>query len=126
MERKKRMTAAVKEAAITEYLKGGVTYDKVGKKYGVDLGTVRYWVLKYYELQKKCNPEFIPPKKHQRLLKPEVIQQREQEALPKETKLLQEELRKSRLHNKLLESMIEIAEQQLGIEIRKKSGTKRS
>ena|SRR5579871_1443118 len=123
---KKRTTSAVKEAAITDYLKGGVTYDDLGKKYGVTLEAVRHWVLKYYELQKKCNPDFIPPKKYQRLLKPEVIQQGEQEVLPKETKLLQEELRKARLRNELLEAMIKIAEQQLGIEIRKKSGTRRS
>jgi hypothetical protein len=40
-------------------------------------------------------------------------------------KLLQEELRKSKLHVELLNTMIDIAEDQLKISIRKKSGTKR-
>jgi len=38
---------------------------------------------------------------------------------------LQEELRKSKLHVELLNTMIDIAEDQLKISIRKKSGTKR-
>ena len=46
------------------------------------------------------------------------------ELLPTEVKLLQEELRKAKLHNELLTTMIDIAEKQLNISIRKKSGTK--
>jgi hypothetical protein len=49
----------------------------------------------------------------------------QQEQLPTEVKLLQEELRKAKLHNKLLNAIIDIAEEQLKIDIRKKSGTKR-
>jgi hypothetical protein len=40
-------------------------------------------------------------------------------------KQLQEDLRKARLHNELLNAIIDIAEKELKIEIRKKSGTKR-
>lgn len=47
------------------------------------------------------------------------------EILPSDVKQLQEELRKARLHNKLLNAMIDIAEEQLNVDIRKKSGTKR-
>ncbi len=46
------------------------------------------------------------------------------EELPIDVKQLQEELRKVKLHNKLLNAMIDIAEDQLKIDIRKKSGTK--
>jgi hypothetical protein len=46
------------------------------------------------------------------------------EQLPSEVKLLQEELRQSKLHNELLTTMIDIAEKQLNISIRKKFGTK--
>jgi len=42
----------------------------------------------------------------------------------KKVKQLQEELRKAKLHNKLLNAIIDIAEEQLKIDIRKKSGTK--
>ena len=47
------------------------------------------------------------------------------EPLPSDVQQLQEELRKARLHNKLLNAMIDIAEEQLNIDIRKKSGTRR-
>ena len=46
------------------------------------------------------------------------------EELPTDVKQLQEELRKAKLHNKLLNAIIDIAEDQLKIDIRKKSGTK--
>lgn len=46
------------------------------------------------------------------------------EELSTDVKLLQEELRKAKLHNKLLNAIIDIAEGQLKIDIRKKSGTK--
>jgi hypothetical protein len=49
----------------------------------------------------------------------------EEPPLSNEVKLLQQELRKAQLHNKLLNAMIDIAEDQLKIDIRKKSGTKR-
>jgi len=53
-------------------------------------------------------------------------QKKEEEApLSNEVKQLQQELRKAQLHNKLLNAMIDIAEDQLKIDIRKKSGTKR-
>jgi UDP-glucose 6-dehydrogenase len=46
------------------------------------------------------------------------------EELPTDVKQLREELRKAKLHNKLLNAIIDIAEEQLKIDIRKKSGTK--
>jgi hypothetical protein len=50
----------------------------------------------------------------------------ESEPLPAEVKALQRELRKAQLHNKLLNTMIALAEEQLGIPIRKKFGAKQS
>jgi DNA-directed RNA polymerase subunit K/omega len=46
------------------------------------------------------------------------------EVLPTEIIELQKQLARERLHNKLLIAMIEIAEQELKIPIRKKYGTK--
>ncbi len=47
-----------------------------------------------------------------------------QEALPTDVKKLQAELRKARLLNEVLTEVINIAEEELGLPIRKKSGTK--
>jgi hypothetical protein len=46
------------------------------------------------------------------------------EALPTDVKQLQSELRKARLLNEVLTEVINIAEEELGLPIRKKSGTK--
>ena len=48
------------------------------------------------------------------------------EELPDDVALLKEMLRKERLKNELLNNIIDIADQELGINIRKKSGTRRS
>ena len=44
--------------------------------------------------------------------------------MPNDVRRLQRELYEARLHAKLLETMIEIAEEEMGIAIRKKSGAK--
>jgi transposase-like protein len=100
------------EAIIAEYLVGESSYRKLGIKYGVDFRNVHSWVMKY---------QGRSPKPTMKLK-----QKKEEEApLSNEVKQLQQELRKAQLHNKLLNAMIDIAEDQLKIDIRKKSGTKR-
>jgi hypothetical protein len=47
-----------------------------------------------------------------------------QDNLPAYVKHLREELRKAKLHSRLLNAMINIAEEQLNIDIRKMSGTR--
>lgn len=47
-------------------------------------------------------------------------------ALPEDVAQLKELLRKERLKNELLNNIIDIADQELGTNIRKKSGTRRS
>lgn len=101
-----------KEAIIAEYLTGASSYRKLGIKYGIDFRIVHSWVMKYQGKNKKYTPK---PKQ----------QKVEETPLSNEVKQLQRELRKAQLHNKLLNAMIDIAEQQLHIDIRKKSGTKR-
>lgn len=101
-----------REAIIAEYLTGGTTYRKLGAKYGIDFRRVHSWVMKY---QGKSVRKEKPQKQVARL---------ENEELPTDVKQLQKELRKANLHNKLLNAIIDIAEEQLKIDIRKKSGTK--
>jgi transposase-like protein len=50
----------------------------------------------------------------------------EDESLPDDVKALKEALRKERLKNELLNTVIDIASKELGIDIRKKSGTRQS
>jgi transposase-like protein len=101
-----------KEAIIAEYLVGETTYRKLESKYGIDFRVIHSWVMKYQGKNQK--PSIVA--------KPKEV---EETALPTDVKRLQAELRKAQLHNKLLNAMIDIAEDQLKIDIRKKSGTKR-
>ena len=104
-----------KEAIIAEYLRGDTTYRKLAEKYGVDFRIIHSWVTRY-------KGKALAVKKIKKIGPPKQPDQKEQ--LPADIKQLQEELRKARLHNKLLNAMIDIAEDQLKIDIRKKSGTK--
>jgi transposase-like protein len=110
--RKTEKTVQEQEAIIAEYLLGETTYRKLGAKYGVDFRRVHSWVTKF---QGKPVSKIKPKNK---------TEDNPKEELPTDVKQLREELRKAKLHNKLLNAIIDIAEEQLKIDIRKKSGTK--
>jgi len=112
--KKTEKTTAEKEAIIAEYLLGKKSYRQLGLQHEIDFRLIHSWVTKF-----KGNPvSQIKSKK-------EEYQELTTAALPTDVKLLQEELRKSKLHVELLNTMIDIAEDQLKICIRKKSGIKR-
>ena len=106
-----KKTIIEKEAIIAEYLTGETSYRKLGDRYGIDFRMIHSWVMKYQGKNKRPNT------------KPQTEQVNET-PLPTDVKQLQKELRKAQLHNKLLNAIIDIAEDQLKIDIRKKSGTK--
>lgn len=101
-----------KEAIVAEYLLGETSYRHLGKKYGIDFRLIHSWVMKFQGNPIRKSTKASP--------KDKVVN----EQLPLDVKLLQEELRRAKLHNELLTTMIDIAEKQLNISIRKKSGTK--
>lgn len=101
-----------KEAIIAEYLTGNISYRKLGLRCGIDYRLIHSWVMKY---EGKNQPKISKSK----------VEEVDEIPLPTDVKKLQEELRKAQLHNKLLNAIIDIAEDQLKIDIRKKSGTKR-
>lgn len=104
-------TIIEKEAIIAEYLTGESSYRQLGTRYGIDFRMIHSWVMKYQGKNQK------PQKK----AKMEPV---DETPLPSEVQQLQRELRRVRLHNKLLNAMIDIAEDQLKIDIRKKSGAR--
>jgi len=109
-----KTTTTEKEAIIAEYLLGEKSYRQLGLQHDIDFRLIHSWVTKF-----KGKPV------SKRKSKKENRQELTTEPLPMDVKLLQEELRKSKLHVELLNTMIDIAEYQLKISIRKKSGTKR-
>jgi transposase len=106
-----------KESIIAEYLAGGTTYRRLSARYGFGFKTIQTWVMRYQGRMKKSPVKIITEK---------AGEVNSQPALLTDVKQLQAELRKAQILNKVLNEMIDIAEQDLKVSIRKKSGTKRS
>ena len=101
-----------KEIVIAEYLSGGITYRKLGQKHGIDFRTINSWVMKYKGKERNRNSKIVVKNSTLETVSTDVVK-------------LQKELSTALLHAKLLNAMIDIAEKELKIDIRKKSGTKR-
>ena len=104
-----------KEAIIAEYLKGGISYRELSAKHGIKHQTIHKWVQEFQGIKRIRKPS---------IKKFSVAITADETPVPSEVKQLQRELHKAQLHNKLLNAMINIAEEQLHIKIRKKSGAR--
>jgi transposase-like protein len=80
-----------------------LSYRSLGKKYGVPLSTLHRMINTKQE-------EALP----------------DDESLPDDVKALKEALRKERLKNELLNLVIDISSKELGVDLRKKHGTRQS
>lgn len=107
-----------KQEIIDEYLLGKVGYRILSKKYGVSRSAINRWVMDFQGRERSRSREL------KSVLLPLMNQQHTGEKLPTAVDALQKELAQERLRNKLLAAIIEIAEEELKIPIRKKYGTK--
>lgn len=107
-----------KEEIVAEYLTGNYTYRELGLKYNIPFRSICDWVLEYQGRKASWREKMKR--------KPEKQTGQPDPELPKELKLLQNELRKQQLHNKLLEEVIRIGGMQTGIDWKKKFGTRQS
>lgn len=119
----------IQKQAVKEYLVDGVPYRALAEKYGVSRSTINKWVLVHqaihniprshkqvsYDLQQKT----LGKKSKQSVT-------HHQSELEKKITLLEKELEWEKLKSKALDTMINIAERELNIDIRKKHGTKQS
>lgn len=103
---------------VAEYLRGGVTLRELERRHGVSFSTIHRWV-KEYERGEGPNQEVEAGQEVWRALV------EKDASLSTDLRQLRRELEEARLHNKLLNAMIDIAEEQFEIPIRKKSGAKR-
>lgn len=119
---------------IEEYLAGGRSYRELEAVYGVAASTLQRWVaasgLERGPESESGSPNKIG-KRAMRLKRSIGLgsgsgsEPRVGETAAEEIRRLRRELDEARLHGRLLEAMIEIAEEELEIPIRKKSGAKR-
>jgi transposase-like protein len=107
-----------KEVIVAEYLSGMYSYRELSVKHDYSLGAVHKWVKQYTDRMGKAAVK-------KKIVSPPFISE-EVEPMPTDVKTLQAELRKAQLLNKLLNEVIVIAEEEFGVPIRKKPGTKRS
>ena len=117
----------IRQQAVKEYLIDGIPYRILAEKYGVSRSTINKWVLVHqgvhniprshrqisYDLQQKTLG-----KKSKQLI------QQDQSELEKKIALLEKQLEWEKQKSQALDTMINIAERELNIDIRKKHGTK--
>ena len=101
---------------VAAYLKGRGSYRELESKYGISASTIQRWV-KDHEAGRK-------PIRKRKERDGEALTAKETE-MSADVRWLRKELEEARLYNKLLNAMIDIAEEQFEIPIRKKSGAKR-
>ena len=95
---------------IHDRIVAGMSYRSLGKKYNIPHVSI------YDMLMGKRKKEVNLP----------VLDVAEADTLPDDIKLLKEELRKARLKIELQDLMIDISGKELGIDLRKKHGTRQS
>jgi transposase-like protein len=96
-----------KKEVVEEYLRGGISLRELGRRHGIRHQTLYRWVKAYQSGQQNESR------------RPEAIRE-----MPKEVGRLQRELYEARLEAKLYRTMVEVAEKEFGIKIRKKSGAR--
>jgi transposase-like protein len=120
----------IKQQAITEYLTQGVGYRQLAAKYGVSRSTICKWVQIHQGIHN------IPPTQKQQKYYLSTMNStpentaaedcKNKQALEQKIALLEKQLAWEKLRADALDTMINIAEKQLDISIRKKSGSQQS
>ena len=100
---------------IKEHLAGGISMRSLGSKYGYAASTIHKWIMQ----------DSTQSEKHEKLLASKIAAKKK-EGMPDDIKHLQEELRITRIRLHLIEAMVDIADEQLGTQIRKKVGARQS
>lgn len=111
-----KQDASFRRKVCQDLLTGTITLSEACRKYNVKgVMTLKRWLLWYDQEQSELLKLQSMPE-----------QPKENTPTPEEYRKLQEELKKAQLKVTTLETLIDIAEEQLHIDIRKKSGTKPS
>jgi transposase-like protein len=120
----------IKQQAITEYLTQGIGYRQLAAKYGVSRSTICKWVQIHQGIHN------IPPTQKQQKYYLSTMNStpentaaedcKNKQALEQKIALLEKQLAWEKLRADALDTMINIAEKQLDISIRKKSGSQQS
>jgi transposase-like protein len=116
----------IKTAAVTEYLTQGIGYRQLAKKYGVSRTTICKWVQIHQGIHNlsptpKQEKYYLSSVKNTDKNNSEKLTELEQKIA-----LLEKQVAWEKLRADALDTMINIAEKQMHIDIRKKHGTQPS
>lgn len=120
----RRFSLDFKLSVLSDYYASGSSKNSICRKYDIDRGSLYYW-LKTYSLDEvlKTLPEETKTLILSRVEAPVPVVDKE-EALEARIVELEEALAYANLRSHALNTMIDIAEENEGIQIRKKPGTK--
>jgi transposase-like protein len=118
-EKRARFTEAFKHHVVREVESGRISQSEANRKYGI-LGhsTILKWCRKYGKLPTRRITKSGLKKMDEREI--ELLR------LENENKALRQELEDARFKNVVLETLVDVAERELKVPIRKKYGAKRS
>ena len=117
----------IQKEAVREYLVDGIPYRALAKKYGVSRSTINKWVLVHQGIHDlpRCHSQVSYDLQQKKLgKKSKQIIKQHQSDLEKKIEVLEKQLEWEKLRTKALDTMINVAERELNIDIRKKPGTK--
>ena len=117
----------IKKEAVREYLVDGIPYRALAKKYGVSRSTINKWVLVHQGIHDlpRCHSQISYDLQQKKLgKKSKQVVKQHQSDLEKKIEVLEKQLEWEKLRTMALDTMINVAERELNIDIRKKPGTK--
>ena len=117
----------IKKEAVREYLVDGIPYRALAKKYGVSRSTINKWVLVHQGIHDlpRCHSQISYDLQQKKLgTKSKQVVKQHQSELEKKIEVLEKQLEWEKLRTMALDTMINVAERELNIDIRKKPGTK--
>ena len=122
MKTSKRYSDAEKLRIIKEFELSGTSMERIQKIYGLGHCTLSRWITKFGLLNNQTTPS--AKKMNHTDKKTKAADSLSERILETRVKQLEEELKKEKLRSLAYKTMIEIAEEELGIDISKKAGAK--
>lgn len=120
----------IKNQVIQEYLAGGTSYRKLSAKYGMSRDVINKWVMIHqgiHNLQpSEQQQKYYISAMNSSKKKFTTEQQQSMQVMQEKIAMLEKQLQWERLRADALDTMINVAEQQLNVSIRKKPGTQQS
>ena len=119
----------IKKEAVREYLEDGMPYRALAKKYGVSRSTINQWVLVHqgiHDISRSHKQVSYDLQQKKLGKKSKQVVQQLQSDMEKKIEVLEKQLEWEKLKSHALDTMINVAERELNIDIRKKPGTKQS